>query len=703
MQTKLWTKYKKIKEIQTNNSNLKAYLARIELIIKEIIPKNKYEYYIIRQRLEKIKEEGELNIYEIIEEDEKIYIVIDNNEEILSKIDKLILSSELYIEKQGMIKGHGRPISKEEIFDLFKMEKSMCKITYETYKGEIGQGSGFFCKIDNFSIKYALFTNNHILNESNIEIGKIISFECLELKKSIFSSSYIKIKKEIKITEERRVFTNKNLDYTCIELFESDGIIDYFKIEPKLFKNDKKFLKDNDIFILQYFIGSDLSLSVGKILFLKDSRILHNASTGKGSSGSSIIIRSKNNYIIGLHFGGVKMNNNKYKYNLGISFDSILDNIIEQTYNINSFGSIFNNILEQKNNIINCIYIPNKDKNETRLLHDYNKDIKIWDKKDKKAYLEAKKDISEENIEIYVNDNIIKFDYKYNIENSKEIKVKFKFKKLLTNINYMFYECTSLKSIDLSSFNITNVNDMNNMFCRCSSLESIDLSSFNTANVNNMNNMFNECFFLKSIDLSSFNTTNVNDMSYMFCKCSSLKSIDLSSFNTTNVNDMSYMFCRCSSLKSINLSSFNTTNVNNMNSIFYGCSSLESIDLSSFNTTNVYNMGNMLYGCSSLKIIDLSSFNIANVNIIYGMFAECPSLISIDLSSFNTTNIATMSGMFSGCSSLRSIDLSSFNTTNVNNMSNIFFGCFSLKKENIKIKNKNDKLLNEFEKDLKYL
>ena len=61
--------------------------------------------------------------------------------------------------------------------------------------------------------------------------------------------------------------------------------------------------------------------------------------------------------------------------------------------------------------------------------------------------------------------------------------------------------------------------------------------------------MFYECFSLKSIDLSSFNTTNVNNMGNMFFECSSLKSIDLSSFNTTNVNNMIFMFSGCSSLK----------------------------------------------------------------------------------------------------------------------------------------------------------
>ena len=54
-----------------------------------------------------------------------------------------------------------------------------------------------------------------------------------------------------------------------------------------------------------------------------------------------------------------------------------------------------------------------------------------------------------------------------------------------------------------------------------------------------------------------------------------------------------------------------------------------------------------------------------------------------------------MSGMFFSCKSLEPIDLSSFNTTNVKDMSCMFYGCYSLKKENVVIKNKEDKILKE--------
>jgi len=699
-----------IKEI-ISNANIKAYLARIEVIIKEYLPKDMNDYFIIKERLEIIKKElkEELNIYEIIEENEKLYIVMDNNDKILSKVDKLILSDELDIKKEGIIQGHGRPITNYEMFDLFKMEKSMCKISCETMNGKIRKGSGFFCEINiNFPIKYALFTNNHILDESNIQIDNIIHLECLEYEQSFFIPFYIQ--KDIKITKERKVFTNKELDYTCIELFESDNISNYFKIDPKLFKYNKNNLKDNDIFILQFPYGNDLSFSYGKILSLKGNKIKHNASTDNGSSGSPIIRRSKENYIIGLHYGGIKNKEDVFKFNLATLFDSILDNIKEQ------------------NNEINCIYIPKKNDTEIYLLHDYNLNINNLTENYIKEYSEAKninKKIFEENIEIYVNDKKIKFAFKYIIKDPIEIKVKFKFKKLLTNTSFMFSSCSSLRSIDLSSFNTTKVNNMNHMFNGCSSLETIDLSSFNTTNIKNMNGMFSGCSSLKSIDLSSFDTTNVKDLSWIFSGCSSLNSINLSSFDTTNVKDLSWIFSSCSSLKSIDLSSFDTTNVINMNSMFYGCSSLESIDLSSFNTINVNNMNDMFYNCSSLESINLCSFNTINVNNMSGMFSGCSSLKSIDLSSFNTINVDNMSYMFSHCSSLKSIDLSSFdttnayylsymfsfcsslesinlssfNTTNVNDMNHMFLGS-SLKKENIKIKNNDDKLFIINEKDL---
>ena len=76
-----------IKEINAN-SNIKTYLTRIEPIIKEINIKNENEYDIIKERLERIKDV--IKIYDIIEEKDRIYIVIDNNKEKMMKKDEMI-------------------------------------------------------------------------------------------------------------------------------------------------------------------------------------------------------------------------------------------------------------------------------------------------------------------------------------------------------------------------------------------------------------------------------------------------------------------------------------------------------------------------------------------------------------------------------------------------------------------------------------
>ena len=147
---------------------------------------------------------------------------MDNNEETKDKFDKIIMSEEFGIRKESVLEGHGNPINKDEIFNLLKMEKSMCRKTNQIRKGK---GTGFFCKIEKpeFPIKYCLFTNNHALIEENLQADSRISFEYYTGEKYI--------EKEIKIDKKRKVFTSKDLDYSCIELFESDDILNFFKID----------------------------------------------------------------------------------------------------------------------------------------------------------------------------------------------------------------------------------------------------------------------------------------------------------------------------------------------------------------------------------------------------------------------------------------------------------------------------------------
>ena len=116
---------------------------------------------------------------------------------------------------------------------------------------------------------------------------------------------------------------------------------------------------------------------------------------------------------------------------------------------------------------------------------------------------------------------------------------------------------------------------MGNMFNGCKSLTSIDLSSFDTSNVVAMSSLFDGCSSLTNLNLSNFNTSKVTNMEWMFQGCTNLIALDLSSFDTSKVTTMYVMFFQCHNLKTIYVSDlWNVDNVTNSTNMFRYCTSL---------------------------------------------------------------------------------------------------------------------------------
>ena len=120
----------------------------------------------------------------------------------------------------------------------------------------------------------------------------------------------------------------------------------------------------------------------------------------------------------------------------------------------------------------------------------------------------------------------------------------------------MFHGFASLNNIiGFDNLRTDDVKNITLMFHSCSSLTSVDLSSFNTANVYNMSEMFYGCIRLTSVDLSSFNTANVTYMTDMFYNCSMLETIYVGNgWSTNKVSLSNGMFTSCSSLPGYQLS-----------------------------------------------------------------------------------------------------------------------------------------------------
>jgi surface protein len=111
----------------------------------------------------------------------------------------------------------------------------------------------------------------------------------------------------------------------------------------------------------------------------------------------------------------------------------------------------------------------------------------------------------------------------------------------VTNMSYMFFECSSLTSLDLSSFNTSKITDMYGMFYECSSLTSLDLSSFNTSKVTDMGAMFCFCDYLRTIYVGDgWSTAAVTNSEDMFYYCNSLVGGKGTTYNESNPTDKTY-------------------------------------------------------------------------------------------------------------------------------------------------------------------
>ena len=146
-----------------------------------------------------------------------------------------------------------------------------------------------------------------------------------------------------------------------------------------------------------------------------------------------------------------------------------------------------------------------------------------------------------------------------------------------TSLYCFFEDLKKLETITgLEYLNTEKVTDMYSMFYNCSSLTSLDVTHFNTAKVTNMRYMFYNCKALTSLDVTKFNTEKVTNMNRMFSNCSSLTSLNLTKFNTAEVTDMRQMFNECSTLTTIYASDkFVTTNVEKGSNMFSNCINLK--------------------------------------------------------------------------------------------------------------------------------
>ena len=201
-----------------------------------------------------------------------------------------------------------KPIEFRNMIRYLEKKDAVCKLIG-------GHGTGFFCKFKvNGRIMKALFTNNHVLNENLIKENSIIQLRHND-----------KIK-EIKITYDRFKCTNKELDYTCIQILDNEDYNNFFEIDDNINCQNPNVQYGNKLGVVYQFPNEkDLSCGEGLIEGIKNANntniIIHKITTDFGSSGSPIVL-SDNLKVIGIHCRRKNKDTNR-----GIYFKNILSDI----------------------------------------------------------------------------------------------------------------------------------------------------------------------------------------------------------------------------------------------------------------------------------------------------------------------------------------------------------------------------------------
>ena len=267
----------------------------------------------------------------------------------------------------------------------------------------------------------------------------------------------------------------------------------------------------------------------------------------------------------------------------------------------------------------------------------------------------------------------------------------------LTNIDCLFYGCTSLNDANVSNWTTSNVTSMNFLFYQVSVFNR-PLNSWNVANVTSMISMFScynatrgtfnqpignwdvgkvtnmsAMFWSTSFnqDISSWNVSNVTNMSYMFLGAGF--NTPIPNWNVGKVVNMSGMFNGSYSLRFFNqnINGWNVSNAEDMSSMFRNNFDFNQ-PLGNWNVGKVKTMQNMFQSAISFNQY-IGNWNVSNVTNFSYMFANERDRYSFNqnISGWNTQNATTMAAMFQ-CAYPFSQDLGSWNVSKCTDLSLMF-------------------------------
>ena len=293
----------------------------------------------------------------------------------------------------------------------------------------------------------------------------------------------------------------------------------------------------------------------------------------------------------------------------------------------------------------------------------------------------------------------------------------------MTNMSNLFNNMTSLRYLDVSNWDMSNVVETVNTFAGCSNLCTLDFKSNTSfANIINAYRMFSNCQSMTRFDVVNLDFSNCVNTSYMFSNCYALRTISILNWNMSNVLDGSYMFSYCNSIShmhlgnnvysmrfpnALNLSrmflgsgiqnlgphywgphiTFYAPKVTNISGIFSDCNAItvSANFISSVISTQAESLdASYMFSNSTVQAVYNLNLGVAPITNAYGMFMNCNSMQSLDGTTINLSKAKNASRMFYQCRKLTNLSYFPFGTipltnntvfTEVEDASEMFYYC----------------------------
>lgn len=207
----------------------------------------------------------------------------------------------------------------------------------------------------------------------------------------------------------------------------------------------------------------------------------------------------------------------------------------------------------------------------------------------------------------------------------------------VTTLTQAFSECENLQLIDGTDWNVSGIISFDMAFCYCSNLtDIIGIENWNTANLGNGNSRalvatFGFCSSLKTINLSNWEVNYTISCNSTFTTCRQVTEIFLpKKFSPINILAM---FQNCNSLVEIHgLERIIQLTSGSNRRTFENCQSLKKVSMPYLDASLATRLDTMFLNCTSLEEIDFSYIKINDSCIITTFLNNCESLKSITIS-----------------------------------------------------------------------